>query len=224
MKIEKQKEEDSLTELDIFKIVRDRMYSALNSYFIWKIMNQLMNINGETGKNGAQENLDLVINKYKYFFQEIIISSYKTFILDLSVFFDSDKYDETFSLNKLINLIQKEDNGLNIEEIKKEIEKIKKPHGKLIGLILKLRNQDAAHQGINPSQHKLVYSEVEDLFKAVHSILNKLTLYYDNSVTSWGHVEKDMKHDIDLIFNNLKRGELLRLKEIREKWGLDITS
>lgn len=219
MKLEEKKLELLAAESDIFKIVRNRMYSALNSYFIWKTINQLMNINGEAGKIGAQENLDLVINKYKYFFQEIIISSYKTFVIDLSIFFDSDKYDETFSLNKLISIVEKKDKSLNIDEIKKEIENIKKPHGQLIGLILKLRNQDVAHQGINPNQHTLIYSEVEGLFHAVHDILNKLTTYYDNSVSSWKHVENDMKRDIDLIFNNLKRGELLRIKEINKKWG-----
>jgi hypothetical protein len=201
-----------------FVIIRNRMYSALNAYFIWKIINQSINVHSEGGEKMANENLELVINKYKYFFQQILNSSYKTFIVDLAIFFDSAKYEESLSLRKLFNILEINDTAAI--KIINEIEEIKKPHGELIDLILKLRNQDVAHQGINPEQHVLNYEKVEALFKAIQEILNKLTKYYDDSISIWSHVERDMLKDIKWIFDNLKRGERLRLEEINKKWHI----
>ncbi len=192
------------------------MYSAMNAFYIWKIINESINIHQNGGEIMANENLKLVINKYKYFFQQTINNSYKTFIIDLGIFFDAERYEEAFSLGKLIKII--EDQGIDISQLNIEIDNLKNPHGKLISLIIKLRNQDVAHQGINPEQHSLVFVEVEGLFKAVQDILNKLTKYYDNSSTFWDQVEEDIKGDIDWIFENLKRGEKERLREIDEKY------
>ncbi len=208
----------SETNNNLFAIASNRMFSALNSFYIWKKFNQSININEDGGEVMAQENLDEIFNKYKYFFQQTLISSYKTFILDLTVFFESEKFEETFSIGKLVKII--EDSGVDVTQLKVDIQKIKFPHGKIIGLIMKLRNQDVAHQAKNPEQHVLVYTEVEALFKAVQAILNAISIYYDNSVSAWSHVEDEIVRDVDRVFENLKRGEKVRLAEISDKWDV----
>lgn len=206
----------------IFSLAKNRMYSALNAYHIWKYVEQAININNEGGAAKAQENLDWVINKYQYFFRQTGINSYKTFIADLAIFFDSEKYEESFSLKKVIAAVK--DTGVDMGELEKEIEEIKKPHGKLITLIMKLRNQDVAHQALDPKQHIIKYEEVEALFEAVQQIMNKLSIHYNDLVVSWRHVEGDMRNDMDLVFKNLKRGEKERLRDIEKKYNLEADS
>ena len=195
----------------LFEIASNRMFSALNAFYIWKIIGQSINIHQEGGEEKANENLEWIINKYPSFFQQTIINSYKTFVCDLAIFFDAGKY-ESFSLHKLIEIASEKEN--NLLEIKSQIQEIKKPHGKLISLIIRLRNQDVAHQALNPEQHHIIYKEVEDLFVAVQKILNLLSEYHDRSWTVWDHLEKEMEGDISWIFENLKRGEKQRLKGI----------
>jgi RNAse (barnase) inhibitor barstar len=197
-----------------FNIVRNRMFSALNSFYIWKKIEQSMNIHEEGGSELAQENVDQIINKYRSFFHQIRICSYKTFIVDLAIFFDSEGYEETLSLGKVIKLL--ENKGVDLIKLRKEIDVIKKPHGKLIALIMKLRNQDVAHQALEPEQHILNYEEIENLFKAVQDIFNIITKFYDDSVTAWDHIEDEVRSDIDWIYDNLKRGEKVRLEEIHK--------
>lgn len=200
----------------IFSIVRNRMFSALNSFYIWKILNQSINVNEESEEK-AKENLEWIFNKYPNFFQQTIINAYKTFIVDLAIFFDSEQFEETLSLGKLLRLL--DGKNIDINQLKLDINKIRKPHGKLIFLIMSLRNQDVAHQAMDPIQHILNYEEVENLFKAVQEILNNITRYYDNSLTVWDHIENNIKDEINWIFNNLKRGEKERLREIRLRWN-----
>lgn len=196
-------------------IVTNRMFSALNSFYIWKILNQSMNVNEESEEK-AKENLEWIFNKYPNFFQQTIINAYKTFVVDLAIFFDSEGFEQTLSLGKLLKLL--DGKNIDIEKLKLDINQIKKPHGKLISLIMDLRNQDVAHQAMDPVQHTLNYEEVENLFKAVHKILNNITKYYDDSITMWNHIEDNVKNDINWIFGNLKRGEKVRLEEISLKW------
>jgi len=201
----------------IFNIVRNRMFSALNSFYIWKKINQSINVNEESGPKLAQENVDQIINKYPNFFQQVLISSYKTFVADLAIFFDSEKHEDSLSIGKLFELLQEKNVDLLV--LKEEIGIIKKPHGRIISLIMELRNQDVAHQAMDPQQHVLNYQEVENLFKAVQEVLNKITRYYDDSITVWDHIEESVNGDVQWIYGNLKRGEKVRLDEIRVKWS-----
>src|SRR6266404_6259363 len=114
----------------LFTIASNRMYSALNAYFIWKIINQSININEDGGRAKAEENLEFIINKYPYFFQTILQAAYKTFVTDITIFFDAGRYEDSFTIGKLLNVIEQQ--GIDISEVKTKIEEMKSPHGKLI--------------------------------------------------------------------------------------------
>jgi len=201
----------------LFRITTNRMYSALNAFYIWKWLNLAININTK-GKEFAENNVS-IINKYSSFFRQVILSVYKSFVADLAVFFDSGKYQDKFSLSKLLTSIKHKVSEKELGTLKKQIDKIKKKHGIKINLILELRNADVAHQEIKIQSRKINYLEMEELFSAVQEILDLLSVNYNSFTTYWEHIEEDVNRDMDWVFGNLEKGEIMRLREIDEKWG-----
>lgn len=201
---------------ELFRITTDRMYSALNAFYIWKWLNLAINTNTK-GKEYAEKNVS-IINRHSDFFRQIIVSVYKSFVADLSIFFDSEKYQESFSLGKLINVISFNVSEDELNNLRTKINEIKREHGVTIKLIIELRDADVAHQEIRIQTRKINYLKAENLFSAVQEILNILSVKYDGSVTSWGRIEEDVNHEMEWIFDNLERGEIVRLREVEEKW------
>lgn len=201
---------------DILNIAIDRMHSALNSYYVWKWIEQSRNIH--IGEETAKKNLE-IINKYKFFFIPVFINSYKGFVTDLSIFYDSEKYPETFSLGKFIKILEDKLTQKELEEVKKEISEIKSRHNISIGTIRELRSKDVVHQSLEIKKNVINFKEIEELFDGTQVILNLISTKYNNSITSWNHVKKDINKDMKLLFNNLERGEMVRLDKIRKKWN-----
>lgn len=111
----------------LFEITTNRMFTAIESFCVWKKINMMMNIN-EDSKEKAERNVE-IFRKYWDFFDTVINSSYKSFVTDLSIFFDSEKYEDTFSLQKLINIVKEKTSDIEYNELIKEIDSIKKRHG-----------------------------------------------------------------------------------------------
>jgi hypothetical protein len=199
---------------DIFKVASNRMFSALIAFYNWKWLSQAINVNNQ-GKAIAERNVS-IINKYSYFFHQVLISTYKSFVADLAIFFDSGKYDDKFSIEKLLGTLEKKISESELETLRIKIDEIKRKHGIKISFILELRNADVAHQEIKLQSRKINYSEIKELFSAVQEILNLISNHYDGSVTVWDHLEGDVASDMQYLFDNLERGENTRLKEIRE--------
>lgn len=184
----------------------NRMLSAFTSYYIWRWISQSINVHTK----GFKKNLE-VINRYDYFFKQILIDSFESFVVNLSIFFDKN-YPDTFSIYKLIIAV-----GSGKREIK-QIEEIKKPHHKTIGLLKKLRDEDVVHQALDPRSRPINYESVEKLFSAVQSILATLTHKHNRSSWRWEHIEDGVRRDMEWIFDNLKRGEMQRIKDIEEEY------
>jgi len=68
----------------LFQITTNRMFTALESYCVWKKINMMMNIN-EEGKDKAERNVE-IFKKYWDFFNTVQNSTYKSFVTDLSFF------------------------------------------------------------------------------------------------------------------------------------------
>ncbi len=205
---------------DLFRLTTDRMFTALESYYLWKKFSQMINVN-EVGEVQAKENVAF-FQKYWKFFHPVFQSSYKSFVTDLSIFFDASKYDETFSLKKLIEEIKTFVSEAEYEAIVNEISVIKKRHGVTIDLILELRNREVAHQEMDRKSREVIFKDIEDLFKGVQEILNLLSKYYNRGVTYWDHIEEDVLHSFDWVKGNLQRGEKVRLREIEEKYNIEL--
>lgn len=204
----------------IFRTTTNIMFSALSSYYVWKWLEQSRNIN-EVGEENAKRNVE-IIKKYSYLLHSVFYMSYKTFVIDLSIFFDSEKYQESYSLNKLIKILDHKLNLGEIDSLKEKILNIKKRHGVTISLILELRNESVAHKSLNSNKSWIEYSKIEDLFDGVQEIFNLISKYYDKSITVWDHIKGDVERDMKWVFDNLERGEKVRLDEIDKKWKLEL--
>jgi len=202
----------------LFGITTNRMFTAIESFCVWKKMNMMMNTN-EEGKKKAERNVE-ILRKYWDFFDTVLNSSYKSFVTDLSIFFDSEKYEDTFSLQKLINIIKEKTTDTEYNKLVEEIDTIKKKHGVKIAFILELRNAEVSHQEIERKRRLIVYKEIDELFIGVQEILNLLSKYYDRSFTIWDHIEKNVTSSLEWVIDNLERGEKVRLDEINKMYPI----
>lgn len=193
-----------------------RMHSALSAYYIWKWMDIAINLNNPRGKDYVEENLK-IMSRHKDFFMQVKVSTYKSFVADISIFFDKNGYEDSFSLEKLIIATDDKLDEDQINQIRKKIEIIKKKHGIAIGLINKLRNADVAHQEINSQPRYLLYENIEDLFLGIQEILNLIDSKYQSDEYMWKHIEPEINRQMDWVFEDLRRGEINRLEEIEKK-------
>ena len=200
----------------ILEIATRRMLSALGGYYIWKYLELSINLNNPIGKEGVDRNLK-ILNLYNAFFWQIRVSTYKSFVADLAIFFDKNGYENTFSLTKLLDSTRDKLSVSEIDKMRKEIEKIKKAHGVKISFIRELRDADVAHQEIDTKARHLLYENIESLFVAVQEILNLISHKHDRSINSWNHIGEDINHQMEWILENLERGEKARLEEIDKK-------
>lgn len=200
---------------NLFQITTDRMYTALESFSLWKKMNQMMNVN-EVGQEVAERNVEL-FRKYWDFFHPVLNATYKSFIIDLAIFFDTEKYKNTFSLNKLVSLLVGSKTVTEHKNLVKEIDEIKKKHGVKISLVLELRNAEVSHQEMERKRRLIIYKDIEELFTAVQEILNLIARCNDGSFTVWDHVGKNTIHSMEWVLENLVRGEKHRLREIDDE-------
>lgn len=199
----------------------NRMLSALGAYHIWKWLNIAINLNQLGGKDRTERNLE-IMNRHNLFFSQLRNSTYKTFVADLWIFFDKDSYNDSFSLDKLIETTQDKLTQKQIDKMRHQVERIKRGHGISIGFIQKLRNADVAHQEINARPRHLNYASVEKLFDAVQEILNLISQTHSKSVHWWGHVAEEVDRQMNWVVDNLERGEKSRLREIDEKYRIRI--
>lgn len=198
-----------------FNIVNDRMLSALSAYYIWKWLNQSININNDGGEERAKYNL-AIINRHILVLKQIMISTYKSFVADLAFFFEVREYDDALSIEKLIISIK----NISDDELKEAREKfnnLKNKHRPDISFLKRMRNSDVAHQALESKSYTVEYQKIEELFLSVQNFLNFISIKHDNSVSAWSHIEKDITHHMNWIFENLERGELKRLEDIKDK-------
>ncbi|HEX9831157.1 MAG TPA: hypothetical protein VGA94_05670 [Thermodesulfobacteriota bacterium] len=201
---------------NLFDITANRMYSALSAFYMWKGLSQAININ-TAGEEEAKKKVE-IMNQYRYFFHQVLVSAYKSFVADLSIFFDREGYKDTFSLGKLLKILEEELTGDELNEITQQVNQIKGKHGVTINFIRELRNADVAHQTLQVQSRKVVYDDIEKLFSGVQEILNLISYRYDRSRSLWSHVERDVLHHLNWLFDNLERGEKVRLMEIDQKY------
>lgn len=200
-----------------YQITTDRMYTALESYHTWKALAKMKNVN-EVGKEKAERNVE-ILKKYWDFFHSVETSSYKSFIIDLAIFFDKERYEDTFSLNKLLSVARNMITEAEYSDLLEKIRIIKAKNGTQISLVLELRNTDVGHQKIERKEHFIKFTEVEALFEAVQEILNLVSKHTSDSHTSWDHVGRGAAGSLVWVIDNLERGEKVRLDEIHKMYS-----
>ena len=210
-------EEDNKTPFETaVSLASSRMLSAFGAYTMWKWINQAINVNNTGGREQAERNI-AIFNRYTMVFGQLIKSTYKSFVADLSIFFDKN-YEDTFTIDKLLSLGEDRFSPEDIAELKKKIVEIKKVQGKNISFLNELRNADVAHQEMDSKNRHLEYAHIEGLFKAAQEILNLISNKYNSSIHWWDHVDREMEHQMQWMVDNLERGEAARLEEIKREY------
>ena len=194
------------------------MHASYAAYQIWKWLEQSRNTNKD-GIDKANDNVRLM-NLQSGFFHSAIKGIFYVFVIDLCTFFDKQR--PAVSIDKIIN-------ALNVgPEDKEKIEGIRKEQESNISKLKTLRDKTVAHSDFEFDPDTLgmvMYAETEELFKAVQEIFNLLSKNHDRSFWVWDHLDPQIKGEMEWLFENLKRGEAVRLKEIEDEYqGMNQTN
>lgn len=199
-----------------YKAATDRMLSALTAFYMWKWINDSINTNSPGGAEEANRIVE-ILNTYNTVAHQILISSYRCFVADLSIFFDKNRYEDAFSIDKLIDLASISD--VEKDDLRKKVDALKRLQGKNISFLQELRNADVSHQEMDSRKRHLLYKDIQELFDTVQKILKLISLAHDRSMHWWDHVEKEVNRQMTLMIDNLERGEKVRQEEIKKKWS-----
>ena len=215
---------------------------VVESYYIWRTLT-FSRSTTEMGEEKANKNAKSM-NLYKEFFVCTEYSHYQTFVINLMKFFDKDK--DALSIKSLIKKIQKHKEAFtpevlrsvypHLEQIGAEtesylpidqntidhFEQLCEKHKDLISNLKNLRDKKLAHTDIKViegDQSTFIPNEVEELIVGIQEMFNKLSKSFDKSFTTWDHLKEDSIRSTQFLFENLERGEIVRLEEIEKKWG-----
>jgi len=221
------------------RMSHEEMCVVVESYYIWRTLTFARSI-PEVGKEKAENNAKLV-NLYKEFFIPTEQSHLQTFILGLMKFFDKDS--RALSINALIKQIEENKDVFTSEILEsihphlKEIgaitqnylpisqesidyfEKLYEKHKNLINNLKDIRDKQFAHTDMQAIEGTFVPNEIEELIEDLQEMFNKLSHSFDISSTIWNYLKEDSIRSTRLLLENLERGEIQRLVEIKRKWG-----
>jgi hypothetical protein len=222
---------------DLFKRMSNEMCEVVEFYYIWNTLTFSRSI-PEVGKKSAEKNAE-IITLYKDFFVPIEQSLLKTFIIGLVKFFDNDSralsianlkreikknkeiftkelFEKTHPNLVKLGLIRETYQPISEETIQ-YIQKIKKKHKKLIGILKKIRTKQFAHTDMAVIENKdsiFVPNEVKQLINDVQEILNKLSVDFDDSSTVWDFLKDESINTTKFLLENLKKHEELTQKSL----------
>jgi hypothetical protein len=91
-------------------------------------------------------------------------------------------------------------------------------------LVEKLRKfrHATAHNHTITDEIRMTVAEVEEIFTVASKIINKLSLVINRNINQPFHGKDSIEHETNLVIEHLKRFEPYRLKEIEEKYHVNI--
>ena len=223
----------------LFKRLSHEMFEVVESYHIWATLVFSRSIL-EVGKEKAERNV-AIMGLYKDFFVTTERNHMHAFIVGISKFFDRDP--RALSVQQLIQKIKESEDIITAgifkeacpdrffpEDFKdgykpihdediKYIEELRKKHESVIGNLKTIRDKQSAHTDMEVIKATFVPNEVVELIEAVQEMFNKLSGRFESATTTWRHLKDDAVRNTEFLLENLERGEVARMKEIKEKWG-----
>jgi len=224
---------------ELFKRLSNAMGEVVESYHIWATLVFSRSI-PEVGKEKAEKNA-AIMALYKNFFVTTELNHMHTFIIGISKFFDRNP--KALSVQQLIQKIKESEDIITAgifkeacpdrffpEDFKdgykpihdediKYIEELRKKHESVIGNLKTIRDKQSAHTDMEVIKATFVPNEVVELIEAVQEMFNKLSGRFESATTTWRHLKDDAVRNTEFLLENLERGEVARMKEIKEKWG-----
>lgn len=223
----------------LFKRLSDEMSRVVESYYIWETLVFSKSI-PEVGKEKSEKNV-AIIASYKNFFFTTEYNHMDAFIIGISKFFDRDS--RALSIQQLIQKIKESQDIITADILAefypnccfsevfkdgykpihdddlKHIEELRKKHESVIGTLRTIRNKRSAHVDIEAIHATFIPKEVAELIEAIQEMFNKLSGRFASSATNWNQLKDDAINETKFLLENLEKGQMQRMKEIKEKWG-----
>ncbi len=220
------------------KMSHEIMCVVVPSFYIWHTLT-FSRSTVETGKEVAEKNAK-TMSLYTNFLMPTEQSHLHTFVINIMKFYDKD--NRALSFSNLVKLIRENESSFTPDVLKsihphleqvgantndyvpikeedlKYIESIIDKHKDLISNLKDIRDKQFAHTDINHISGTFIPNQVEELIQDTQSIFNRLSGSFDRSSTMWDHIKEDSIRDTKFLFENLERGEVVRLEEIKKKW------
>ena len=186
------------------KEIGDSIFEAKSAYTIWKTIAYSRSI-GIVSENLAHKYVDAQ-NTAPAFFVMIERASLATFVIFVLQSFDKDKKAHSFF----------KVNTMATEEFIKENQEI-------FDALKLSRDKIFAHRDMkkNTEYIKITIPSIDKLdifFENFYSFYNKLTSKHQNSSTIFEMSTNDLLREMELMFMNLTRGEVVRKAEIEMEW------
>jgi hypothetical protein len=247
MTSEQSKSKEFKTLMDYTKEMHHRYFRAISAFYAYDGFREIIATN-IVGQSEAEENAK-TINRYNNFFGMAQESLRIYFFLELAKMFDSSK--QALHIGKILNFTESNLKSLTVDAFKEynqnqprafletlaqeykgmdhnELIKIKNTLNKHKDTIEKLdtyRNKWLAHDDIKkPELPPISGEEIKALFDVLAKMLNAITGRLNSESWGYSQVEGDVKHHVKLVVDHLRRFEPYRLKEIKEKYNIDLKS
>lgn len=121
----------------------------------------------------------------------------------------------------ICHVFDKRSDSMSLEKVDKALyNKFFTENKKVIDALKKARDNIFAHRNIQIDPKEIVIPSVDDLdnfFSNLEKLYNSLSSKIDNSSAWFDNVE-NLKREIELVYMNLDRGEMMRRKEIDIEW------
>ena len=119
------------------------------------------------------------------------------------------------------HVFDKRSDSMSLDKVDKTLyNKFFDENKKVIEALRKARNNIFAHRNIQIDPKEIIIASVDDLnnfFSNLEKLYNELSSKIDNSSAWFDNVE-DLKREIEFVYMNLDRGEIVRRKEIDIEW------
>lgn len=121
----------------------------------------------------------------------------------------------------ICHIFDKRSDSMSLEKVdKKTYQDFYNKNKTVIDHLKKARDNIFAHRNIQIDPKEIIIPSVDDLdnfFSNLEKLYNSLSSKIDNSSAWFDNVE-NLKREIELVYMNLDRGEMMRRKEIDIEW------
>ena len=233
------------TLMDYTKEMHHRYFRAFSAFYAFEALKEVRAPN-IVGQSDAEENAKTMA-KFNGLFTPAEEALRVYFFLELAKMFDSSK--KALHINKILNFTASNLKKLTVETFKEynqsqprefletlvneykgidhnELVTIKEMLNEYKVTLKKLdiyRNKWLAHDDKKkPELPAITGEEIKSLFDVLAKTLNSITGRLNSESWTYSHVEDDVKHHVRLVVDHLRRFEPYRLKEIEEKYQVEL--
>lgn len=231
------------TLMEYAKEMHHRYFRAISAFYAFEALKEVKAPN-IVGQSDAGENAKTMA-RYNGLFAPAEEALRVYFFLELAKMFDSSK--QALHINKILNFTASNLKKLTVDAFKeynrsqprafletlvneykgmdhKELIVIKEmldKHKTTLNKLETYRDKWLAHDDKKkPRLPSITGEEIKSLFEVLAKMLNIITRRLNSESWTYSHVEGDVKHDIKLVVDHLRRFEPYRLREIEEKYQI----